>query len=236
MALTTDRDLLIHEPSVFLDATSVATSLLSATDGSVADTTLTSASSDFQAAGIDAGHVIVIGNQPTEVVARVDPTNLVVSLPRASLNEANIPPGDGSTLAIDVRTFGRMIAEVEAWILGALGIDAADPLLPLDETAILNPQDIREAVALRTIAQAFAAASALAPTDASLADRASLYSQRAADVRRQTRAVLEVAGGGSRTASRQIEDVSWTRSCGGHRWRQPATARWHYARNAGPPA
>ncbi len=212
MALTTDRDLLIREPSVFLDASSVATSLLSATDGSVADTTLTSASSDFQAAGIDAGHVIVIGSQATEVVARVDPTNLDVSLPRASLAQPKIPPGDGTTLSIDVRTFERMIGEVEAWILGALGIDPADPLLPLDETAILNPQDIREVVALRTIAQAFAAASALAPTDASLADRAALYSQRAADVRRQTRAVLDLDADGIADAIRHIDVVSLQRS------------------------
>ncbi len=212
MALTTDRDLLIREPSVFLDASSVATSLLSAADGSVADTSLTSASSDFQAAGIDAGHVIVIGSQATEVVARVDPTNLDVSLPRASLAKAKIPPGDGTTLSLDVRTFGRMIAEVEAWMLGALGIDPADPSLPLDETAILNPQDIREAVALRTIAQAFAAASALAPTDASLADRASLYSQRAADVRRQIRAVLDLDADGIADAIRHIDVVSLQRS------------------------
>ena len=212
MALTTDRDLLIREPSVFLDASSVATSLLSATDGTVIDTALTSASSDFQAAGIEAGHVIVIGSQATEVVARVDPTNLDVSLPRASLADAKIPPGDGTTLSIDVRTFERMIAEVEAWMLGALGIDPADPSLPLDETAILNPQDIREAVALRTIAQVFATASALAPTDASLADRASLYSQRAADVRRQTRAVLDLDADGIADAIRHIDVVSLQRS------------------------
>ncbi len=212
MVLTTDRDLLSHEPSVFVDASGIATSLLSATDGSVADTTLTSAGSDFQAAGIDAGHVIVIGSQATEVVARVDPTNLDVSLPRASLGDAKIPPGDGTTLALAVRTFGRMIAEVEAWVLGALGIDPVDPLLPLDETAILNPQDIREAVALRTIAQAFATASALAPTDASLADRAALYSQRAADLRRQTRAVLDLDADGIADAIRHIDVVSLQRS------------------------
>ncbi len=212
MVLTTDRDLLIHEPNVFVDASSIATSLLSAADGSVSGTRLTSPSSDFEAAGIDAGHVIVIGNQATEVVARVDATNLDVSRPRASLVDESIPPGDGSTLAIDVRTFGRMIVEVEAWMLGALGIDPVDPLLPLDETAILNPQDIREAVALRTIAQAFAAASALAPTDASLADRASLYSQRAADVRRQTRAVLDLDADGIADAIRHIDVVSLQRS------------------------
>ena len=100
MALTTDRDLLIREPSVFLDASSVATSLLSATDGSVADTTLTSASSDFQAAGIDVGNVIVIESQATEVVARVDPTNLDVSLPRATLAETRVShPETGRHLA-----------------------------------------------------------------------------------------------------------------------------------------
>ena len=142
---------------------------------------------------------------------RVDHTDTEGSLPRESLGEAKIPPGDVTTLALAVRTFGRVIAEVEAWMLGALGIDLADPLLPLDETTILNPQDIREAVALRTIAQAFAAASALAPTDASLADRSSLYSQRAADVRRQTRAVLDLDADGIADAIRHIDVVSLQR-------------------------
>ena len=212
MVLTTDRDLLIHEPSVFLDAGGIATSLLSAADGTVSGTRLTSASSDFQAAGIDAGNVIVIGTQATEVVTRVDSTNLDVSRPRATLTEVRIPPGDGTTLSIDVRTFGRMIAEVEAWILGALGIDAADPNLPLDETAILNPTDIQEVVALRTIAQVFAAASADDPTDASLADRATLYAQRAAGVRRQTKAVLDLDADGIADAIRHIDVVSLQRN------------------------
>lgn len=212
MVLTTDRDLLIHEPSVFVDASSIATSLLSAADGTVSGTRLTSAGSDFQAAGIDAGHVIVIGTQAIEVVTRVDPTNLDVSRPRATLTKVKIPPGDGTTLSIDVRTFGRIIAEVEAWILGALGIDPADPTLPLDETAILNPGDIQEAVALRTIAQVFAAASANSPTDASLADRAALYSLRAAEVRRQTKAVLDLDADGIADAIRHIDVVSLQRS------------------------
>ncbi len=212
MVLTTDRDLLIHEPSVFLDASGIATSLLSAADGTVSGTRLTSASSDFQAAGIDAGNVIVIGTQATEVVTRVDPTNLDVSRPRATLTEVRIPPGDGTTLSIDVRTFGRMIAEVEAWILGALGIDPADPNLPLDETAILNPTDIQEVVALRTIAQVFAAASANDPTDTSLADRATLYAQRAAGVRRQTKAVLDLDADGIADAIRHIDVVSLQRN------------------------
>ena len=212
MVLTTDRDLLIHEPSVFVDASSIATSLLSAADGTVTGTRLTSAGSDFQAAGIDAGHVIVIGTQAIEVVTRVDPTNLDVSRPRATLTEVKIPPGDGTTLSIDVRTFGRIIAEVEAWILGALGIDPADPTLPLDETAILNPGDIQEAVALRTLAQVFAAASASNPTDASLADRAALYSLRAAEVRRQTKAVLDLDADGIADAIRHIDVVSLQRS------------------------
>lgn len=212
MLLTTDRDLLIHEPSVFVDASSIATSLLSAADGSVTGTRLTSAGSDFQAAGIDIGHVIVIGTDPIEIVTRVDPTNLDVSRPRATLTEVKIPPGDGTTLSIDVRTFGRVIAEVEAWILGALGIDPADPNLPLDETAILNPTDIQEVVALRTIAQVFAAASASDPTDASLADRATLYSQRAAHVRRQTKAVLDLDADGIADAIRHIDVVSLQRS------------------------
>ena len=212
MALIDDRDLLIHEPSLFLDASSVGTSVLSATDGVVASTTLTSASSNFVIPNNELGHVIVVNGEALEVVSRIDATNLVVSKARALITEARIAPGDGSTLSLEVITFTRLIAEVQAWVLGAFGIDASDPVTPLDETAILNPEEVEPLIALRTIAQAFAAASALAPTDSSLSQRATLYAGLAAEARRQTKAVIDLDGDGIADATRHLDVVSLSRS------------------------
>ena len=212
MALIDDRDLLIREPSLFLDASSVGTSVLSEADGVVASTTLTSASSDFVTASIDLGHVIVVDGEALEVISRTDATNLVVSRARALVTDARIAPGDGSALSLEVITFTRLIAEVQAWVLGALGIDASDPVTPLDETAILNPAEVEPLIALRTIAQVFAAASAIAPTDASLTQRATLYAGLAADARRQAKAVIDLDGDGIADATRHLDVVSLRRS------------------------
>lgn len=212
MALIDDRDLLIREPSLFLDASSVGTSMLSATDGVLSGTTLTSASSDFVAQGIELGHVVVVSGEALEVVSRTDANRLVVSKPRASTTDARIAPGDGSTLTLEVITFARLIGEVEAWVLGAFGIDASDPVTPLDETAILNPQEVEPLIALRAIARAFAVASALAPTDSSLSQRAVLYAGLAAEARRQAKAVIDLDGDGIADATRHLDVVSFSRS------------------------
>ena len=212
MALIDDRDLLIREPSLFLDASSVATSVLSATDGIVSSGTLFSSSSDFETPGIEFGHVVVVNGEALEVISRTDQNRIVVSKPRLLSTDTDIEPDTGSSLNLEVLTFTRLIAEVQAWVLGAFGIDASDPVTPLDETAILNPEEVEPLIALRTLARAFAAASAIAPTDSSLSQRATLYAGLAAEARRQTKAVIDLDGDGIADATRHLDVVSLSRS------------------------
>lgn len=212
MALIDDRDLLVREPSLFLDASSVATSILSATDGALSSGSLISASSDFDTPDIDLGHVVVVNSEALEVVSRTDTTRLAISRPRLLTTDTQIEPDIGSSLNLEVLTFARLIAEVQAWVLGAFGIDASDPVTPLDESAILNPEEVESLIALRTIAQAFAAASALAPTDSSLSQRATLYAGLAAEARRQAKAVIDLDGDGIADATRHLDVVSLKRS------------------------
>lgn len=212
MALIDDRDLLIREPSLFLDASSVATSVLSATDGIVSSGTLFSSSSDFETPGIEFGHVVVVNGEALEVISRTDQNRIVVSKPRLLSTDTDIEPDTGSSLNLEVLTFARLIAEVQAWVLGAFGIDASDPVTPLDETAILNPEEVEPLIALRTLARAFAAASAIAPTDSSLSQRATLYAGLAAEARRQTKAVIDLDGDGIADATRHLDVVSLSRS------------------------
>ena len=212
MALIDDRDLLIREPSLFLDASSVATSVLSATDGIVSSGTLFSSSSDFETPGIEFGHVVVVNGEALEVISRTDQNRIVVSKPRLLSTDTDIEPDTGSSLNLEVLTFTRLIAEVQAWVLGAFGIDASDPVTPLDETAILNPEEVEPLIALRTLARAFAAASAIAPTDSSLSQRATLYAGLAAEARRQAKAVIDLDGDGIADATRHLDVVSLSRS------------------------
>ena len=212
MALIDDRDLLIREPSLFLDASSVATSVLSATDGIVSSGTLFSSSSDFETPGIEFGHVVVVNGEALEVISRTDQNRIVVSKPRLLSTDTDIEPDTGSSLNLEVLTFARLIAEVQAWVLGAFGIDASDPVTPLDETAILNPEEVEPLIALRTLARAFAAASAIAPTDSSLSQRATLYAGLAAEARRQAKAVIDLDGDGIADATRHLDVVSLSRS------------------------
>src|SRR5688572_23108078 len=106
MSLITDRDLLLVEPSVFTAAaTAAATNILTATDAAVAGTTLSSATSDFAAAGIDEAHVAVFDGEALEIIARLSATQLDISRPRAALTDAKIAPIAGSNKTLKVNTF-----------------------------------------------------------------------------------------------------------------------------------
>lgn len=99
-----DRELLVIEPSLFVGAAAVATTLLSVADAEVSGTSLTSATAAFEANDIDEGHVAVVDGVPVEIVNRVADTQLSISMPRASLDDAPIPPGDGTGLVFAVLT------------------------------------------------------------------------------------------------------------------------------------
>jgi hypothetical protein len=213
MLLITDRDLLFIEPSLFLDATQAGTRLLGVSDAVIAGTTLTSASAGFEAAGIDDSHVVqVLSNElALEVDGRVDAGTLHVSLPRASQDDAKIPPGDGTGLAISIVTFGRLIAQAQAWALSSLGFGAAQPTRPLNESAIVNPEPVRRMMAMRTITQAFEQASALDPDNVSLLARAVLYMRRTIEATHQVAALIDLNGDGLPDAMRRMDTINLMR-------------------------
>lgn len=213
MLLITDRDLLFIEPTLYLDATQAGTRLLSVSDAVIAGTTLTSATVDFEAADIDEGHVVQVfsDNKAVEVVERIDAGTLHISLPRVTTSDSRIPPGDGTALAINVITFGRLIAQAQEWALAGLGLDPQHPTQPLDESAIVNPLPVRRLIALRTIMLAFEQAAALDPENASLAARALLYARRAAAAARQVSALIDLDGDGLHEATRRIDTITFVR-------------------------
>ncbi|UCD74701.1 MAG: hypothetical protein JSV91_13045 [Phycisphaerales bacterium] len=211
MAIINDRDLLLIEPSLYVDAAGAGTVLTDGTDGAVLGTSFSSAGSNFVSLDIDAGHVIVIDGEACEVIERVSMTALDVSAPRASLDDPLIAPGDGTGLVFSLPSFGRIIDQAQAWTFGALGIDPDHPTRPLDESAIINPDPVKRFIALRAVRLAFAAAAALDPTSESLAERSSLYHRRCSEAMHNLNAMLDLNGDGVVDTARRIDVVNLSR-------------------------
>jgi hypothetical protein len=205
MITVTDRDLLVIDPSLFIGAAAVAATVIATVgDGTIAGTELQSAGADFEASDIGFGHVAVINDATVvEVVSRTDPATLEISQPRATSQDAKIPPGDVSDATVNIVTFVRQIEQARAWTLGALGID--------DESIITDPASVSQLVALRTIARAYAHAAAMDPADASLAQRASLASALASQAGHRTLVPLDLNGDGRPNATRAAHVLTLTR-------------------------
>ena len=212
MAMIDDRDLMVIEPSLFADAMAVATLLIDATDGSISNGRLTSMSSDFESAGIDAGHVVVVEGEVCEVVNRISSATVTISLPRANADDPVIEPSAGSNLVVKVPTFERQMNVAQAWVFGALGIDMEDTEAVLDEAAILNADRVARLLAMETIRRVFGIAAATDPTSVSLAERGEYYRKEVWATRRQTRAVLDLDGDGVADCTRQVSVVTLRRT------------------------
>jgi hypothetical protein len=212
MAIILDRDLLVLDARVFVDAPDAATIRVSGADGAISGTTLTSAGSDFAAAEVESGHVIVVAGAALEVVNRLSPTSLTVSRPRASADDPLVPPAPGSGLTFSVVSFESAADEARAWLLSSLGIDSGDPEAPLDEDYVLNLGDFASLEALRVIQQAYALAAAGDPADLSLADRAAHFARRLAEQKALASAVIDRDGDGSPDAARRLDIVHMRRT------------------------
>jgi hypothetical protein len=210
--LINDIDILRIEPRAFIDCQSAATKLLSASDGALAGTALTSAGSNFVGTAIDNRHVVVINGEALEVDSRTSATALEVSRARAESADAKIPPAAGSGLAFSIVTFERRILEEEAWVLGALGIDPAHPADPHDDLSIVDPAPVHRLIGLRVIASAYEVAASLAPADAALKAMAEMYRRRAREERHRTIAYIDRDGDGIPDTTRRIDVVQFTRA------------------------
>lgn len=211
MTFSTDRDLLRLEPAIFNEVTFVSQERLHVTDGVVSGSTLTSVSADFEAAQVAAGDVVLIANVACEVIARVDASTLTVSLPRTDLTDAAIPPGDGSTLEVSVRTFALQATRVHDALLRTLGIDIDDANSPFDEDAIVSLSLLGELETLGTAAQAYHAAIAVGSDNDVLREKAANYRQRFEVATRAAVVLLDTDGDGVADAERRLGEIQLIR-------------------------
>jgi len=212
--LITDRDLLALDPTVFLStgAGGVATSLYSSTDAGVSGSTLTSAAADFATRNITTGHVAVVNGAAVEVLSRTSGTVLEVSLPRVTKDEAAITPGNGSSLAMNVLSFARLIGQEQTRLLRELGADIEDPEQPLDETAVVNAAAVGGLIAQRVIHAAFAQAAARDPSSASLAARALMWLGSVTRAEASLVALIDLDGDGWPEMRRHLRAPRWVRA------------------------
>lgn len=210
--LINDIHILRIEPRAFIDCQAAATKLLSGADGELTGSAFTSAGSNFVAADIGEGHVAVVNGEALEVDSRTSGTALEVSRPRADSADAKIAPASGSGLAFTIVTFERRAADDESWVLGALGIDPAQPVDPLNELSLVDAAPVERLIALRVIAGAYDVASSQDPADAALAAQATLYRRLAREQRHRTVAYLDRDGDGVPDTTRRIDVVQFTRA------------------------
>lgn len=196
MNFSTDRDLLLYEPTLFNDLPWVSQQRLSVTDGEVTGTTLTSAQADFELAQIDTGSVLLVGSVPVEVIARADSITLTVSLLRGRMTDNAIPPGDVSSASLVGRTFAPQAALVCASLLRMLGLNADDPDQPLDADAVVSLSLMARLESLGTLERVFSSAAALTGDNDALLFKAAEYRRRLMEAAARCPVQIDTTGDG----------------------------------------
>lgn len=209
-----DRDLLLHEPSLFRDVGWVGQRLVKGS-AEIVGTLLTFASQDvpLDLANIDVGHVVTIGGASYEIVDRVSSTELTVSRARANESDEVQPPAPVSSDVCTISTFGPQIGLVHAQILRTLGIEPGEPAAvgTVTESSITNPSAFKEIAALGTLHLIYSAAAALAGAGSGMDQRASGYRARFAQARSRVVALIDTNGDGTPDASRRMNVVQFVR-------------------------
>lgn len=221
MAFAVDRDLLVLEPSLFRDVAWAGQTLASAADAAIAGTTLTSASSDFEAAGVDAGHVAVVGGTSLEVLERLGATTLRVSLLREGDAGPALPPAAVSGAPLVIATFGPQLRAAHEELMRSLGIEpGADPEAEPDpgvgagaptEASIVNPRALARAEALGAMRLILAGAAATTGEGSTLWVKSEHYRERLMAERRRVRALVDLDGDGAADATRRIDASQFVR-------------------------
>jgi hypothetical protein len=204
MNFSTDRDLLLYEPTLFNDLPWVSQQRLSVTDGEVTGTTLTSASADFSSAQVDAGCVLLVNTTPVEVVQRIDAMTLTVSLLRTRTTDSVIPPGDVSAASVVVRTFAPQAELFGASLLRMLGLNADDPDQPLDAEAVLSLSVMARLEALGTLERVHSSAAALTGDNDALLFKAASYRRRFLEAASRSPIQIDTTGDGLANEKRYV--------------------------------
>lgn len=211
MNFSTDRDLLLYEPTLFNDLPWVSQQRLSVADAEVVGTTLSSISADFVLAQIEAGSILLLGKTPVEVVERLDAMTLTVSLLRARTSDASIPPGDVTSASLIARTFAPQATLVCATLLRMLGLDVDDPDRPAGAEAVVSLSLMARLETLGTLERVFSSAAALTGDNDALLFKAAEYRRRFLEAASRCPVQIDTTGDGLPDEKRYIAVARMTR-------------------------
>lgn len=201
-----DRDLLPLEPSLFRDVFWLGQQLFRG-QAKVTGGELLVTEGDLVASGVQAGHVMLAGDLPLEIIEVTSSASAAVSLPRASSAAAVRPPADFDSRLCVVTTFAPQSALVHGQLLAMLELEPwrreLDPLSP-GEDRILNAVDFVLIEALGTLHHVFSAAAAIPGPESIASLRAQMYRERFAQERWRVRACLDLDGDGLPDAVRSL--------------------------------
>ena len=212
MTLVTNLDLMKLEPKLFVDAADSGLTLASGNDASVSNTSLTSISSDFVTLEISAQDIVVVSNDPIEIVSIDSATSLSTSRRRMSKESPVLKPSAGTGLAFSIISFELVLEHVEALTLAAFGILPNDPDLPVKITDVLNQDDLKRLITLRVIRQGFDRAAAADPANTSLEAMAGFYTELAREAEALTSLLIDPNQDGIAESRRRINNPSLIRN------------------------
>lgn len=213
MGFAKDRDLLVLEPNLFGDVAFTAQTLVDASGGaSIAGTTLTLPGAQFDALGIESGHVAVVDRVSLEVVERLTAESLTVSKLRADREGPALAPSSGTDLPVMITTFAPQIEIVHEVLLRTIGIDVGDSHSVVSPSSIVNSSSLIQLESLGTLHLVFAAASALVSDEGLLWSKAQLYRQRFSMARGRARVSLDLDGDGRVDAVRTFNTLQFVRN------------------------
>ena len=211
-----DRDLLALEPNLFRDVSWTGQQLVSGT-ATIDDNVLEFATQNvaLDDAAIGAGHIVLIGNTPYEVIERLSASQLSVSLPRAHDEADPLPVGDlAIAVPATIHTFVPQIDIVHRQLLRMLGIEPGAEPLPSrpGESDITNPRALQRCEALGALHLVFSAAGSLTAPTSALNTRAELYRRRYAQERERVVVALDCDGDGLPDTTRKLNLIQFTRA------------------------
>ncbi len=176
MALITDRDLLLMEPTLCRDAAGAATVLASGA-GTLSSGVLSIAGVNPAARGVLPGQLAVVGEQVVEIVS-VSGAEMTVSLMRSDGAGPLLTPPDAAAVPSRVLSFDHHTAMAHRLILSQLGIDGLTPADTLHESRITSGQNLRIVEVCTALEFIWCTVAGASGQGSAAAERSALYSRR----------------------------------------------------------
>ncbi|TVQ34449.1 MAG: hypothetical protein EA376_00130 [Phycisphaeraceae bacterium] len=171
MAFARDRDLIVFEPTLFRDVAWAGQRLVVGDGVSISGTTLSAPGDNFEAAGVEAGHVALVDELPLEVVDRLSATELMVSRLRDRLDAPPVAPGAMSDAKLVIASFRPQIESMHELLMRSAGLAPSDPM-------VVNERDVARVEALGALHTILSAAAPATQEGTPMWDKARLYADR----------------------------------------------------------